>query len=80
MLSMKTVFPILPILFRISNPVILRDFRLVGIQVNPFSYNPQSHTLTINQSISFRVNYLNEPGINELEGELHPFPCFCQYL
>ncbi|HOD59174.1 MAG TPA: C25 family cysteine peptidase [Candidatus Syntrophosphaera sp.] len=57
-------------LIQISNPVILRDFRLVGIQVNPFSYNPQSHTLTINQSISFRVNYLNEPGINELEGEL----------
>ncbi|HON32031.1 MAG TPA: C25 family cysteine peptidase, partial [Candidatus Syntrophosphaera thermopropionivorans] len=57
-------------LIQVSNPMILRDFRIIGIQVNPFSYNPQSHTLTINQSISFRVNYLKEPGINELEGEL----------
>lgn len=57
-------------LIQVSDPMILRDFRIIGIQVNPFSYNPQSHTLTINQSISFRVNYLNEPGINELEGEL----------
>ena len=57
-------------LIQISDPVILRDFRLVGIQVNPFSYNPLNHTLTIIPSVSFRINYLNEPGINELEGEL----------
>ncbi|HQQ68211.1 MAG TPA: C25 family cysteine peptidase, partial [Candidatus Cloacimonadota bacterium] len=49
-----------------SDPVILRDFRLVTIQINPFSYNASTQELTVHQNIQLRVNYTNEPGINEL--------------
>ena len=53
-----------------SDPVILRDFRIITVQVNPFSYDPVAQELTVRQSIDFRVNFTPEPGINELEGEL----------
>lgn len=53
-----------------GDPVILRDFRIVNIQVNPFSYDPQTQELIVRQSIDLRVNFTPEPGINEMEGEL----------
>ena len=53
-----------------SDPMILRDFRLVNVVVNPFSYDPQTKTLTVNQQIDLRISYTNAPGLNELEGEL----------
>ncbi|NLN85887.1 MAG: T9SS type A sorting domain-containing protein [Candidatus Cloacimonetes bacterium] len=53
-----------------SDPMILRDFRIVNVVVNPFSYNPQNKTLQVNQQIDLRITYTNEPGINEMEGEL----------
>jgi len=52
-----------------SDPMILRDFRVIVVQVNPFSYNPQTGALTVHRNINFRVNYSNTPGINELPGE-----------
>lgn len=53
-----------------SDPMILRDFRIITVQVNPFSYNPVNQELTVSQSIDFRVSFSPEPGNNELEGEL----------
>jgi len=53
-----------------SDPVILRDFRIINIQVNPFSYDPQTQELIVRQSVDLRVNFTPEPGINEMEGEL----------
>lgn len=53
-----------------SDPMILRDFRIVNVQINPFSYDPVSQALTVRESVDFRVSFTNEPGINELEGEL----------
>ncbi|HNT52143.1 MAG TPA: C25 family peptidase propeptide domain-containing protein, partial [Candidatus Syntrophosphaera sp.] len=53
-----------------SDPMILRDFRIVTLQINPFSYNPVTQELTVRQNIDFRINFTPEPGLNELEGEL----------
>jgi len=53
-----------------SDPWILRDFRIVTIQVNPFSFDPSTGELTIRDNIDLRINYTSEPGINELEGGL----------
>ncbi|MBW6514258.1 MAG: T9SS type A sorting domain-containing protein [Candidatus Syntrophosphaera sp.] len=53
-----------------SDPMILRDFRIINVQVNPFFWDPLTQELTINQSMDFRVNFTPEPGMNELEGEL----------
>ncbi|HNQ43235.1 MAG TPA: C25 family peptidase propeptide domain-containing protein, partial [Candidatus Cloacimonadota bacterium] len=47
-----------------SDPMIMRDFRIVQIQINPFSYNATTQELTAFTNIQLRVNYTNEPGIN----------------
>ncbi|MBP7309919.1 MAG: T9SS type A sorting domain-containing protein [Candidatus Cloacimonetes bacterium] len=52
-----------------SDPMILRDFRIVTVQINPFSYNPQTGELIIHETIDFRVNYTAQAGINELASE-----------
>ncbi len=52
-----------------SDPMILRDFRIVTIQINPFSYNAQSGELTINENIRFKLNYINDAAQNELLSE-----------
>jgi hypothetical protein len=45
--------------------MILRDFRIVTIQINPFSYglNPSANS---KRQIQMRVNFTNTPGVNEL--------------
>lgn len=53
-----------------SDPMILRDFRIVNLQVNPFSYDPQTQELTVRQSMDLRLDFSPGPGVNELEGEL----------
>jgi hypothetical protein len=53
-------------LIKHSDPMILRDFRIVTIQVNPFSYNPSTQELTMYEDIQLRMNFSNQPGINEL--------------
>ena len=49
-----------------SEPMILRDFRIVTIQVNPFSYNADLDELTVYDNIQLRVNFTDETGVNEL--------------
>ncbi|MCB5271238.1 MAG: C25 family cysteine peptidase [Candidatus Cloacimonetes bacterium] len=51
-----------------SDPMILRDFRVITIQVNPFSYNASANELTVYEHIQLRVSFTNEPGANELPG------------
>lgn len=56
-------------LIEYSEPSILRDFRIITIQINPFSYNAQTGELTVNHNIEFRLNFNQEQGINELPNE-----------
>ncbi|MDI3504561.1 MAG: hypothetical protein PWP64_1497, partial [Candidatus Cloacimonadota bacterium] len=51
-----------------SDPMILRDFRIVTIQVNPFSYDAGTQELTIYDNIELRVNFTDQPSVNELPG------------
>ncbi|MDP3114242.1 MAG: C25 family cysteine peptidase [Candidatus Cloacimonadaceae bacterium] len=53
-----------------SDPMIIRDFRIITVQINPFSYDAENQELVVRENISFRLNYHNSIGINELEGEL----------
>ncbi|MDZ4182385.1 MAG: C25 family cysteine peptidase, partial [Candidatus Cloacimonadaceae bacterium] len=62
-----------------SDPLVIRDFRIITIQINPFSYDAQNEELIVREDISFRLNYDNSPGINELQGELTGFsPSFAK--
>jgi len=51
-----------------SEPMILREFRIVTIQVNPFSYNAVSNELTVYDNMQLRVSFTSETGLNELPG------------
>ncbi len=42
----------------------LRDYRLVDIQVYPFSYNPSGNELNIKKEITIRVNYDNDAQVS----------------
>ncbi len=49
-----------------SDPMILRDLRVVTVQLNPFSYNAQTGELTVHENIEFRLNFDTDTGVNEL--------------
>jgi len=50
-----------------SDPAILRDLRLVSINLFPFSYNPAKRELTITKNLALRIGTdFSETGINEL--------------
>ena len=51
-----------------SEPQILRDFRIVTIQMQPFAWNASTKELEVREEVNFRLHFTNEPGINELEG------------
>jgi len=51
---------------RYSDPQIMRDFRLVTIQVQPFAWDSSTHDMIVRERISIRVRFTDEPGINEL--------------
>jgi hypothetical protein len=48
----------------ISDPMILRDFRIVQLNVYPFRYNPAKKKLTEVKSIEIELKYGNEPTEN----------------
>lgn len=49
-----------------SDPMILRDFRIITIQINPFTYDRSTQELSVFNNIQLRVSFTNEAGINEL--------------
>lgn len=52
-----------------SNPMILRDMRIVTISVSPFVYDATSRELKVRESMDIRVSFSNEPSDNELIAE-----------
>jgi len=63
-------------IIKYSDPQILRDFRIITIQIQPFAWNAITHELIVRDRVSFRLNYNNTPGVNELEGPQVISPSF----
>jgi hypothetical protein len=63
----NTLYPQSPL--ECSEPYILRDFRLLSIQVNPFSYNAATQELTVSESMEFELDFTDQPSANEIAGE-----------
>ena len=60
-----------------TDPMILRDFRIITMQINPFSFNPETQELTVNTNIKLQLNFTEEKGVNELPGPVdHISPSF----
>lgn len=51
-----------------SDPQVLRDFRIITIQVQPFAWNPLTQEMEVREQIDLRLRFTDAPGINELEG------------
>jgi hypothetical protein len=51
-----------------SDPQILRDFRLIAIQIQPFAWNAETKELEVREQVDFRLNFSDTPGVNELDG------------
>ena len=62
----NTVYP--SSLTLMGQPLIMRDYRYININVLPFRYNPAREELTINTKIRIRVEYdTSITGVNELD-------------
>ncbi|MCD4650467.1 MAG: T9SS type A sorting domain-containing protein [Candidatus Cloacimonetes bacterium] len=49
-----------------SEPVLMRDLRLINVSVSPFEYNPVTRELTVHSDVQVRVTRTAEQGINEI--------------
>ncbi|MBN2829165.1 MAG: T9SS type A sorting domain-containing protein, partial [Candidatus Cloacimonetes bacterium] len=61
---------------KMSEPGIIRDFRVVSMTFSPFTYNPSTRTLEVTDNITYRVSYNNAPGINEMDAPEMYSPSF----
>ncbi len=50
----------------VSEPTIIRDMRIVTINVYPFQYNKNTRQLIVNESIDIRLSFNNLPSVNEM--------------
>ncbi|MBN2829113.1 MAG: hypothetical protein JXR56_02200, partial [Candidatus Cloacimonetes bacterium] len=70
----NTVYP--EVAERISEPGIIRDFRVVSLTFSPFTYNPSTRTIEVAENIVYRLNYSSEPGVNEMDAPEMYSPSF----
>ncbi len=60
----------------VSEPVIVRDLRIVSINVYPFQYDAQTRDLIINQSMDIRLVFNRNASVNEIAHPTPPSPSF----
>ncbi len=63
-------------MIKYSEPQILRDFRIITVQIHPFAWNATTHELIVRDRVNFKLNFNNSPGINEIDGPLVISPSF----
>ncbi|MDZ4182558.1 MAG: C25 family cysteine peptidase, partial [Candidatus Cloacimonadaceae bacterium] len=51
-----------------GEPQLIRDLRVIPIQVQPFIWDPISHDMLVHQQITLRLHLSPEPGPNQLFG------------
>ncbi|MFO7659912.1 MAG: C25 family cysteine peptidase [Candidatus Cloacimonadaceae bacterium] len=61
-----------------SDPQILRDFRIITVQVQPFAYNPLTSELEVREEVDIRLRFTDALGINELQGPQVISPSFAK--
>ncbi|MBM4403803.1 MAG: gingipain R, partial [Candidatus Cloacimonetes bacterium] len=49
-----------------SPPMVMRDLRIITVQVSPFIWDPGTRQLTIHDDMDIRVHFTSNPGENEL--------------
>lgn len=59
-----------------SEPQIMRDFRVIQVQIQPFVWDSATHQLLIRDHMEFRLNFSDQPGANEINEPLRISPAF----
>jgi len=55
-----------------SEPMIMRDFRVVTVRINPVQVNPVTHQARVYRNVQVEVVPNEEPGVNEVLRERRP--------
>ncbi|MBW6513277.1 MAG: choice-of-anchor D domain-containing protein [Candidatus Syntrophosphaera sp.] len=50
----------------ISEPQVLRDFRVVSLNIYPFQYDQASRQLIVRQNVDIRIDFNSSPSLNEI--------------
>lgn len=50
----------------ISTPQVIRDFRVVSINIYPFQYDQANKQLVVRESMDFRIDFNDLPSVNEI--------------
>ncbi|MBM4403582.1 MAG: gingipain R, partial [Candidatus Cloacimonetes bacterium] len=53
-------------LLEAGQPMIFRDFRIITVQINPFSWDAQSGVLSVYEQLDFDITFNDHPGVNEI--------------
>ncbi len=49
-----------------TQPMVIRDFRVIQMNLSPVQWNPQTNTLRIYDDLEVSISFNNQSGINEL--------------
>ncbi len=60
----------------ISEPMVLRDFRVVTLNVHPFQYDRSKGELIVRENIDISLDFDNSSSVNEMEPPLSYSPAF----
>lgn len=60
----------------ISQPMIMRDLRVVNVALYPFAYNPGRSDLTVNNTVRIRLTFNNTRAANEITRSYKSSPSF----
>lgn len=63
----------------IGDPAIMRDYRVVLVTINPFQYNPQTHTLSVITSADINLVCSGTGGVNVKQTAPAPSKVFENY-
>ena len=58
----------------ISEPQILRDFRVINLNIYPFQYDQEHQKLLISKNLEIKLTFNNNPSLNELSSNA-PVSC-----
>ena len=61
---------------KVSEPMILRDYRVVSINVYPFQYDVDSQQIFVNSSMDISLSFHDQPSINEMPQPSRFSPAF----
>lgn len=61
---------------QISEPMVLRDFRVVTLNIHPFQYDRSKGELIVRENIDISLDFDKSPSVNEMEPPLSYSPAF----